>query len=203
MSHDSWLHHIVRAAIVRPLMPTPVTPNQLTTARLATGIAAAVAVGSGVDLWRDVGGAVFVLSVLLDRADGDLARLTGQTSPGGHKYDLIADAASNALILFGLGVGLRDVGFGLWAVPMGALAGASVAAILWMVMRMEELKGHRAGELPSFWGFDVDDAVLLIPVLIWLDQAEALLSAAAVIAPLVAALFLGMFRRLLRSAAPE
>ena len=203
MSHDSWLHHIVRAAIVRPLMPTPVTPNQLTTARLATGIAAAVAVGSGVDLWRDVGGAVFVLSVLLDRADGDLARLTGQTSPGGHKYDLIADAASNALILFGLGVGLRDVGFGLWAVPMGALAGASVAAILWMVMRMEELKGHRAGELPSFWGFDVDDAVLLIPVLIWLDQAEALLSAAAVIAPLVAALFLGMFRRLLRLADPH
>ncbi len=199
MSHDSWLHHVARATIVRPLMPTPVTPNQLTTARLATGIAAAVAVGSGVDLWRDVGGAVFVLSVLLDRADGDLARLTGQTSPGGHKYDLIADAASNALILFGLGVGLRDVGFGLWAVPMGALAGASVAAILWMVMRMEELKGQRAGELPSFWGFDVDDAVLLIPVLIWLDQAEALLTAAAVIVPLVAVLFFGMLRKILRA----
>ena len=200
MSHDSWLHHVARATIVRPLMPTPVTPNQLTTVRLATGIAAAAAVGSGVDLWRDVGAAVFVLSVILDRADGDLARLTGRTSPGGHKYDLVADAASNVLILFGLGVGLRAGGFGLWAVPMGALAGSAVAAILWMVMRMEELKGHRAGELPSFWGFDADDAVLLIPVLIWLDQAEALLGAAAVIAPLVAALFLGMFRRLLRSA---
>jgi len=204
MSHNSWLHHVARATIVRPLTPTPVTPNQLTTVRLATGIAAAAAVGSGVDLWRDVGGGLFVLSVILDRADGDLARLTGRTSPGGHKYDLVADAVSNALILFGLGVGLREGGFGLWAVPMGALAGAAVAAILWMVMRMEELKGHRAGELPSFWGFDADDAVLLIPVLIWLDKAEALLTAAAVIAPLVAALFLGMFRRLLaRAAEPE
>lgn len=203
MSHDTWVHHIARATIVRPLMPTPVTPNQLTTMRLGAGIVAAAAVGSGVDLWRDVGAAVFVLSVLLDRADGDLARLTGRTSPGGHKYDLIADAVSNALILFGLGVGLREGGFGLMAVPMGALAGAAVAAILWMVMRMEELKGHRAGELPGFWGFDADDAVLLIPILIWLDKAEALLTAAAVIAPLVAVLFFGMFRRLLRSLEPD
>ena len=199
MSHDSWLHHIARATIVRPLMPTRVTPNQLTTARLATGIAAAVAVGSGVDLWRDVGAGLFVLSVLLDRADGDLARLTGRISPGGHKYDLVADAASNALILFGLGVGLREGGFGPWAAPMGALAGAAVASILWMVVRMEELGGQRAGELPSLRGFDVDDAVLLIPVLIWLDKAEALLTAAAVIAPLVALFFLGLYRRKLRA----
>ncbi len=203
MSHDSWLHHIARATLVRPLMPTGVTPNQLTTVRLATGIAAAAAVGSGVDLWRDIGAGLFVLSVLLDRADGDLARLTGRTSPGGHKYDLVADAVSNALILFGLGVGLRESGLGLWAAPMGALAGAAVAAILWMVMRMEELKGHRAGELPGFRGFDVDDAVLLIPVLIWLGMAEGLLTAAAIIAPLVALLFLGMLRRLLRVSDPE
>jgi len=203
MSHDTWVHHIARAAIVRPLMPTPVTPNQLTTVRMATGIAAAVAVGAGVDLWRDVGAGLFVLSVLLDRADGDLARQTGRTSPGGHKFDLVADAVSNALILFGLGVGLRDGGFGLWAVPMGALAGAAVAAILWMVMRMEDLKGHRAGELPSFWGFDADDAVLLIPALIWLNQAEALLSLAAIIAPVVAVLFLGVFWRRLRAAETE
>ncbi len=199
MSHDSWVHHIARVGIVRPLMSTPVTPNQLTTVRLLTGIAAAAMVGAGVTPWEHIGAAVFVLSVLLDRADGDLARLTGRTSLGGHKYDLIADAVSNALILCGLGVGLREGGFGLMAVPMGALAGAAVAAILWMVIRMEELKGHRAGELPSFWGFDVDDAVLLIPVLIWLDRAEALLTAASVIAPLVAILFFGMFRRLLRA----
>ena len=203
MSYDTWIHRVARVTIVNPLVSTPVTPNQLTTVRLATGIAAAAAVGSGVDLWRDAGAAVFVLSVLLDRADGDLARLTGKTSPGGHKYDLIADAASNALILFGLGVGLREGGFGLMAVPLGALAGAAVAAILWMVMRREEIKGHRAGELPGFWGFDADDAVLLIPVLIWLGKAEELLVAAAVIAPLVAALFLGMFRRLLRLAEPD
>ena len=90
MSHNTWIHRIARVTIVKPLVSSRVTPNQLTTARLATGIAAAAAVGSGVDLWRDVGAAIFVLSVLLDRAAGDLARLTGRTSPSGHRYDMIA-----------------------------------------------------------------------------------------------------------------
>lgn len=197
MSHNSWLHRMLRHTVVKPLAKTPVTPNQLTTVRLLTGIAAAclMALGPG---WQAVGGGVFVLSVFLDRADGDLARLTGQTSASGHRYDMIADAVCNVLILIGLGVGLRDGGFGPWAAPMGVLAGASVAAILWMVMRMEEAKGARAAELPSFAGFDADDAVLLIPVFVWLGEAEGLLIAASVIAPLVAVLFFGMLRRQLR-----
>ena len=203
MSHNTWIHRVARVTVVKPLVPTRVTPNQLTTARLATGIAAAAAVGSGVDLWRDVGAAIFVLSVILDRADGDLARLTGRTSPSGHRYDMIADAVSNALILIGLGVGLRGGEYGSWAVPMGFLAGLAVAAILGMVMRIEEMEGHRAAELPSFAGFDADDAVLLIPLFIWLGQAEGLLLAAVLVAPLVAMLFLGLFRRKLVSQKPE
>ena len=203
MSHNTWIHRIARVTIVKPLVSSRVTPNQLTTARLVTGIAAAAAVGSGVDLWRDVGAAIFVLSVLLDRADGDLARLTGRTSPSGHRYDMIADAVCNALILIGLGMGLRGGGFGSWAVPMGFLAGLAVAAILGTVMRIEEMEGHRAAELPSVAGFDVDDAVLLIPLFIWLGQAEGLLLAAVLVAPLVALFFLGLYRRKLRSAQPE
>ncbi len=202
MSHNSWIHRLVRNSVVKPLAKTPVTPNQLTTVRLLTGIAAAclMAIGPG---WQATGGGVFVLSVFLDRADGDLARLTGRTSASGHRYDMIADAVCNALILIGLGVGLRDGGFGPWAVPMGVLAGASVAAILWMVMQIEELKGARAAELPSFAGFDADDAVLLIPVFVWFGKAEGLLVAACVIAPLVAVLFFRMLRRQLASAEPE
>ena len=203
MSHNTWIHRIARVTIVNPLVPTRVTPNQLTTARLVTGIAAAAVIGAGTPLWRDVGAAIFVLSVLLDRADGDLARLTGRTSPSGHRYDMIADAVSNALILFGLGVGLRGGEYGSLAVPMGLLAGLSVAAILGMVMQIEEMEGHRAAELPSFWGFDADDAVLLIPVFIWLGQAEGLLLAAVLVAPLVALFFLGLYRRKLRLAKPD
>lgn len=203
MSHNTWIHRVARVTVVKPLVHTAVTPNQVTTARLLTGIAAAVVIGAGSPLWQHVGAAVFVLSVVLDRADGDLARLTGRTSASGHRYDMIADAVSNALVLIGLGIGLRDGGFGLLSVPMGLMAGVSVAAILWLVMRIEELEGARAAELPSLAGFDVDDAVLLIPVFIWLGQAEGLLAAAFFIAPLVAVLFFAMYRKKLRPSQPQ
>lgn len=203
MSHNTWIHRVARVTVVKPLVHTAVTPNQVTTARLLTGIAAAVVIGAGSPLWQHVGAAVFVLSVVLDRADGDLARLTGRTSASGHRYDMIADAVSNALVLIGLGIGLRDGGFGLLSVPMGLMAGVSVAAILWLVMRIEELEGARAAELPSVAGFDVDDAVLLIPVFIWLGQAEGLLAAAFFIAPLVAVLFFAMYRKKLRPSQPQ
>lgn len=47
MSHDTWIHKIARAAIVRPLAKTSVTPNQVTTVRLIAGVGAAMAVAHG------------------------------------------------------------------------------------------------------------------------------------------------------------
>ena len=175
---------------VRPLAETWVTPNQVTTLRLATGLAAAGLFAVGGDYWPHVGGAVFVLSVVLDRADGELARLGGKTTPWGHTYDLIADAACNAAALVGVGIGLHAGFLGVWAGPMGLLAGAAVAFILWAVMRVEELDGARAAELPAVGGFDVDDAVLFIPLTIWLGGSVPLLIAATVCAPAAAVYFL-------------
>ena len=198
MSHNTWLHLMVRNSVVKPLARTKVSPNQLTTIRMITGIAAAgcMAIGPG---WQVIGGVTFTFSVVLDRIDGDLARLTGRTSAFGHRYDMISDAVCNGLVLIGLGIGLRDGDFGAWAVLMGLLAGASVASILWMVMKMEDASGARVAELPNFFGFDADDAVLLIPVFIWLGKAEGLLATACILAPLVSVLHLMIHRRHLGS----
>lgn len=196
MSHDTWLHHVARAA-VRPLAKTPVTPNLLTTARLATGIAAAGMLAVGREPWPDVAAGVFVLAMVLDRADGELARMTGKTSARGHAYDLIADAICNALIFVALGVGLHDGPFGNWAIPMGVVAGLSVVAILWMVVRIEAANGARAAELGGFAKFDPDDAMLLVPLAIWVDGSDVLLVAAAFGAPLFAAFFVWKFRSVL------
>ena len=203
ISHDTWIHRIARVSIARPLARTAVTPNQVTTARLLTGIAAAVAVGAGVPPWQHVGAAIFMVSVLLDRADGDLARITGQTSPAGHRYDLIADSVSNTLILIGLGIGLRESGFGLWAFPMGDVAGTAVAFILWLTMRIEEAKGPGQAELPSSAGFDADDAILVVPIVIWFGASELLLEAAAIGAPAFAVFFYWVSRKKLLAAKPE
>ncbi|MBI4966892.1 MAG: CDP-alcohol phosphatidyltransferase family protein [Rhodospirillales bacterium] len=201
MSHSTWIHRVARAVIVRPLLGTPVTPNHLTTLRLACGLGAAVLVAIGEAQWRDLGAGLFVLSMLLDRADGDLARLSGKTSPWGHVYDLWADSISNALLFVGLGIGLRDGFFGLWAIPMGVVAGASVAAVLGLVIAIEKRQGARAAEIGGAAGFDPDDGMLAVPVLIWLGLETPLLLAAALGASLFALFFFLKFRRALAAQA--
>ena len=183
MSHDTWVHRMVRP-VVRPLARTPVTPNQLTWLRLLAGIAAALAFSQGEDVWRNVGAALFLLSFLLDRADGQLARLSGKTSAYGHKLDLASDGLANGLAFLGLGIGLRDGIFGLWALAMGALAGLAVGAVLLLVVRIEARAGEGAAELGSAAGFDPDDGMLAVPLFIWLGLQEPLLALAAVGAPL-------------------
>ncbi len=200
MSHNTWAHRIARIVIVQPLAKTAVHPNHVTAARLCLGLVAAACLAVGTPDWRLAGAAVFVVSFLLDRADGDLARLTGRTSPGGHVYDLVADTLCNALTFVGLGFGLTASSLGPWAILMGLVAGAAVAAILLLVMRIESLQGVRAAELKGFAGFDPDDAVLIVPIALAWGAAEALLTAAAIGAPAFALLFLYVFRRKLRAA---
>jgi len=193
MSHNTWIHRVARVG-VRPLVKTAVTPNQITTLRLAVGIAAAIALAVGSDVWRHWGAGIFLLSMLLDRADGELARLSGKTSPGGHKYDLISDSVCNALAFLGLGIGLTASPFGSWAPLMGAVAGLAIAAILWLVIKLEQRGGERAGELAGAAGFDPDDAMLVVPICIWFGLSEWLLASAAVGAPLFAVFMVLWFR---------
>jgi len=180
---------------VRPLRHTAVTPNQITALRLATGLAAAAAFAAGVAPWPLVGAGLFLLSMLLDRADGELARLTGRTSRWGHVFDLVADCLCNALAFIGIGFGLWRTGAGLWSVPVGIAAGIGVAVILWLVMRVEQFAGERAAELGARGGFDPDDAIAIVPVAVVFGGQMPLLVAAAVGAPLFALYMLWRFRR--------
>jgi hypothetical protein len=72
---------------------------------------------------------------------------------------------------------------------MGMLAGLAVAAILFLVLRLEALQGERAAELGGAAGFDPDDGIIAVPTLIWFNLAEELLSVAAVGAPVFAVFF--------------
>lgn len=185
MSHNTRLHRLVRG-LVRPLVGTPVTPNHLTTLRLLFGLAAAGALAHGAPGWRAAGAGLFLVSMLLDRADGELARQSGRSSRWGHAYDLISDGVCNALVFVALGIGLRESAMGDWSTPLGVVAGGAVALTFWLVIDLERSNGQRAGELGSAGGFDADDALLVVPLLIWLGLAEGLLIAAAIGAPVFA-----------------
>jgi phosphatidylglycerophosphate synthase len=200
MSHNTWIHRLVRP-LVEPLANSSVTPNHVTTLRLIFGLLASAACMVGGQIWLSIGGALFVIGLLLDRADGILARLSGKMSRFGHRYDLVSDAISNAMIFVGLGVGLRDGPLGWWTALLGAMAGLAVVAILGMVVWAEGQEGERAAELPSMAGFDPDDGVLVVPIVIWLGWSLPLLYLAAAVTPLFALFFAWKHRRFLRPAA--
>ena len=189
MSYNTWLHKISRTFIVQPLIKTAVAPNKITGLRLITGLGAAGCILIGETFWLNLGAGLFIFSMLLDRADGDYARLTEQTSALGHKFDLVSDAICNSLIFVGLGVGLRNGVFGPWSLVMGVIAGVSVAVVLILVVWVEKKKGDHAGEIKGFAGFDPDDAMIMVPVLIWGGWSDYLLVSASVGAPFFAVIF--------------
>ncbi|MEE9250091.1 MAG: CDP-alcohol phosphatidyltransferase family protein, partial [Alphaproteobacteria bacterium] len=135
--YTSWTHRLARLC-VRPLLGGPVTPNHLTTARLVTGLAACLAFAMGDRQWEIWGGGLWIFSAFLDRADGELARLSGQMTPGGHAYDYACDVVVNALLFLAIGVGLRHGALGWWALAMGVIAAVSVAAASLLSERLEE-----------------------------------------------------------------
>jgi len=193
MSHNTWIHRLVRPS-ARVLAQTPVTPNQVTALRLAAGLGAAAAYASGDPFWTLLGGVFFLLSVALDRADGELARLTGIVTDWGHRFDLASDAIVNASVLIGIGIGLRESSLGLWAIPMGLLAGAAVAAILGLVVQSENREGRGKPAFAGAGGFDPDDGILAVPIAMWLGWGESLLIAAAIGAPAFAIYVYWRFR---------
>ena len=194
MSHDTWIHRGVRV-LVRPLRHGPVTPNHLTTARLFTGLAAAFAFATGEEQWIRTGAVLFVISMLFDRADGELARLSGNSSRFGQLYDIVTDAVCDTAALAGIGLGLSGGPWGKMAVVMGLVAGLSVTLIFLLIIKIERELGPGRGAFESFAGFDPDDAMVLIPIAMWLEYGEILLLASVILAPLAAIIIAVKFRR--------
>ncbi len=194
MSHDTWIHRGVRP-LVRLLAGTAVTPNHLTTVRLLTGLGAAAAFAIGDEPWIGIGGLLFVISMLFDRADGELARLSGKSSRFGQLYDIVTDAVCDVAVLVGIGIGVSAGPLGKVAILMGAFTGVSVAFIFILIMKLEMDLGPGGGAFGAVAGFDADDAMVIIPIVMWLGYGEMLLMAAVVLAPVAAVMVFVIFAK--------
>ena len=90
-----------------------------------------------------------MLSAFLDRADGELARVTGKTSPGGHKFDMFCEVTVTSLFFLGTGIGLRDeifldVELGQWPIWLGAAGGFAAEIFAEFIDRAEADTGEKA-----------------------------------------------------------
>jgi phosphatidylglycerophosphate synthase len=199
-----WDARIARR-LVTPLRDSRVTPNHLTTVRLAVGLAAAAAFTPGTYLWSNIAALLLILSNFLDHADGELARISGKTSRIGHLYDLASDAAVTILLFVAMGVGVAASSgrpFGVSPVALGAIAGIAVAAIFFLRMRIEEMAGKAASRQASLGGFETEDVLYLLPVVTLCNGVAPYLIAASIGAPLFAAWVVIDYRRVMRRLKP-
>lgn len=196
MVGDSWTHKIARLCIL-PLVHTPVTPNHLTTLRLVSGVTACAAFAVGDRDWDIWGGWLWLLSAFLDRADGELARVGGKTSPWGHRYDMVCDVTVTSLFFLGAGIGLRDSWLGGWAILLGALGAAGVLAAELFAEAIDRRKADTGEKAyPGRWGFDFDDVLYLFAPVVWLGWQMPFVIGAAAGAPAFALLTWWKLRRL-------
>lgn len=179
-----WDQQLARR-LVAPLQQTAVTPNHITTLNLLTGLAAAGLFAAGGAL-AHLGAVMFVLALVLDHADGELARMTGRTSRFGHYYDLAADATVLTMVFMGIGLGLPSGALDGWAAELGVLAGVSIAIIISLRAEIERRLGKAATRQPNLLGFAVEDVLYLLVPITWVGALEPFIALAGVGAPLYA-----------------
>ena len=186
MSHDTLIHRAA-SPLVSVAAALGLSPDQLTALRLATGLGAASLFAVGPGAATAAGAGLLLASLLLDRADGALARRTGRFSARGHRLDLWADGLSTVSVFLGLGWGLRG-SLGGWGPALGVAAGASVVVVFALVNAREgAARPPRYASRRRRVVIDPDDAMALLPALLWLHWATPVLVAAAVLTPLTAA----------------
>ena len=192
MSADSWSHRLVRP-FARRLIGTRVTPDHLTWLRVVTGGLACACFAYGSRGAQIVGGVVWTISALLDRADGELARLSNRTSAKGHRFDMRADTGVNSAMFLAVGIGLRDGVFGYWAIALGLLCSLGMLLCLLWCDEIEDELEPGAIVLGGAGGFDPDDLFYVVGPFAWVGILDFLLGSGAVVIPL-ATIAIGIWR---------
>ena len=197
--NDTWTHAAARF-MVRPLVGTGVKPNHITTLRLISGLAACALLAMGTragDLW---GGGLWIVSVFLDRADGELARIGNMQSRKGHLYDYYSDVLINSLFFLGVGFGQQHSWLGPWAIPLGVITCIAMFVCCWLSEIYEALSGPGVRTYSGGFGFHPDDALYLLGPFAWLGWLAPILTAASVVTSIMAVIIifrvLGLKRRL-------
>ena len=127
--------------IIRLLLPTRITPNQLTLAGLALAILAGVFIVIGL---LPLAGLVLLLSGFLDGLDGELARQSQSDSAFGAFLDSIVDHYGDAAVYLGIA----------W---QALYSGDQATVLLTMVAMFGSVMGSQIRSRAGMLGLDTKD----------------------------------------------
>lgn len=162
-SLNRYVYHPLANRLARLLRPTGIGPNAVSVAgMLCVWGAAAAYVGLAWPQSFLIGFSLHLFWHVVDGADGDLARLTGRSSPTGELVDGVCDYAGHVPLYFALAAMLQGQ-IGAWAWPLAVAAGASHVAqtnhaetqrrfYLWWVYGVPWLKHAKAAGDDVFQG---------------------------------------------------
>jgi archaetidylinositol phosphate synthase len=183
--NQTYAHALARI-FVRPMIGTWVRPNHLTVLRLIVGLAACALLAVGSRSAAAWSGVLWIVTCVLDRADGELARMGDLRSESGKLLDYYSDMILDALWFLSAGVGLRHGWLGDTAVPLGLLTSGSMLLCIWYAEMFERLSGPGIKAWTGAQRFHPDDALFLLAPLAWLNLVAPVLVASSICTPIIA-----------------
>jgi len=187
--NQTYAHAFARI-FVRPLIGTWVRPNHLTALRLVLGLAACALLIPGTTLATAWSGVLWILTCVLDRADGELARMGDLRSDSGKVLDYYADMILDAAWFLCAGIGLRHGSLGDTAIVLGGVTCLAMLLCTWYAEMFERLSGPGVKAWKGVQHFHPDDALFLLPLLTWLGWVGPVLIAASVVTPIIAVIII-------------
>ncbi|HPW18123.1 MAG TPA: CDP-alcohol phosphatidyltransferase family protein [Candidatus Aminicenantes bacterium] len=112
LNFETWISRPLASLLVRLVYPTAVTPNQLTVFALLVSLASAVLFARGRPISSLLAAVFCQLSLILDCADGMLARSRNACSRFGSYLDLFLDRIADFCVLLGVVIGYFRAGAG-------------------------------------------------------------------------------------------
>lgn len=127
---DEYVHRPIAARVVALLVPTPITPNQVTIVSGLFGVASGFVMGlGGHDTgWLPWSGALLFVSVILDCCDGQLARARKVSSTTGAIVDGLTDYVVGVSVAIGATYCMVQAFHEPWYWLLGLFGLASIAA---------------------------------------------------------------------------